>query len=60
MAPSAIEKEETINSPTLGLKLPANAKERLEKAGIDIAHYPTKPVKPDFLDQVYAIRSEFR
>ena len=63
MAPSATTTEEQATetfSPTLGLKLPENAKQRIEKAGIDSFAYPTRPRKPDFLDEVYAIRSEYR
>ena len=62
MAPSSIEVEtqETFSSPTLGLKVPKNAEARLLKAGVDPEHYPTRPAKPDYLDQVYAIRSQFR
>lgn len=62
MAPSAITEtaEETFSSPTLGLKVPKNTEQRLLKAGIDPQNYPTRPAKPDYLDQVYAIRSEFR
>ena len=62
MAPSAITEveQETFSSPTLGLKIPKNAEERLVRSGIDPLHYPTRPAKPDYLDQVYAIRSEFR
>ena len=69
MAPSAtttatIETEkETDTSKNLlpqGLQLPENASKRLAKAGIDPKTYPTRPQKPDFLDQVYSIRSEYR
>ena len=62
MAPSATVTEEqpTFSTPTLGLKIPKNAEARLTKAGIDTTHYPTRPAKPDYLDQVYAIRNEFR
>lgn len=61
MAPSAaldLETEEL--SPSLGLQIPENAAKRLSKAGIDLKSYPTRPQKPDYLDQVYAIRSEYR
>ena len=61
MAPTAtadVESKET--SPTLGLTLPDNAAKRLIKAGIDPKTYPTRPQKPEYLDQVYAIRSEYR
>ena len=66
MAPSAITAVETSTSTstvtplTLGLKLPPNTVQRLSKAGIDPQQYPTRPQKPDYLDQVYAIRSEYR
>lgn len=61
MAPSAnsdLEAKEL--SPSLGLQIPENAEKRLSKAGIDLKSYPTRPQKPDYLDQVYAIRSEYR
>ncbi|KAL8746084.1 MAG: hypothetical protein Q9190_001869 [Brigantiaea leucoxantha] len=63
MAPSATQTEEQESStfsPTLGLHLPESAQQRLLKAGIDPQAYPTRPRKPDYLDQVYAIRSEYR
>lgn len=61
MAPSATTDLEAKDlSPALGLQLPENAVKRLSKAGIDLKSYPTRPQKPDFLDQVYAIRSEYR
>ena len=64
MAPSAITtvetETETVSPLTLGLKLPKNTVQRLEKSGIDPKQYPTRPQKPEYLDQVYAIRSEFR
>ncbi|MCJ1308191.1 hypothetical protein MMC25_001843 [Agyrium rufum] len=58
MAPSATETSSNPGtfSPTLGLKLPPNAINRLSKAGVDTNAYPTRPQKPDYLDQVYAIR----
>ncbi|MCJ1233864.1 hypothetical protein MMC14_001822 [Varicellaria rhodocarpa] len=61
MAPSATTefKHENIVVKS-GLSLPENAAKRLAKAGIDTNTYPTRPQKPDFLDQVYAIRSEPR
>ena len=62
MAPSAITEtqQETFNSPSLGLKVPKNAEARLVKAGVDPTQYPTRPAKPEYLDQVYAIRNEYR
>ncbi|KAL9041084.1 MAG: hypothetical protein Q9214_004233 [Letrouitia sp. 1 TL-2023] len=63
MAPSAISGEDKnldTFSPALGLQLPRNAEQRLRKAGIDPRFYPTRPQKPEYLDEVYAIRSEYR
>lgn len=61
MAPSAeIDLEAEEFSPSLGLQIPENAAKRLSKAGIDLKSYPTRPQKPDYLDEVYAIRSEYR
>ncbi|MCJ1317606.1 hypothetical protein MMC15_002931 [Xylographa vitiligo] len=61
MAPTATaDVESPTPSPTLGLTLPDNAAKRLVKAGIDPKSYPTRPQKPEYLDQVYAIRSEYR
>lgn len=61
MVPSATTEFETDHvSPALGLQLPENAAKRLSKAGIDLKAYPARPTKPEFLDQVYAIRSEYR
>ena len=61
MAPSATTDLRT-EDPRIqsGLSLPENTAKRLIKAGIDPTAYPTRPQKPDFLDQVYAIRSEPR
>jgi len=58
MAPSAVsdEKTETFSGPTLGLQLPPNAAAKLKSAGIDQNSYPTRPQKPDYLDQAYAVR----
>lgn len=61
MAPTATNTDETNTGlPSLGLQLPVNAAKRLTKAGIELTTYPTRPEKPEFLDQVYSIRSEFR
>ncbi|MCJ1436582.1 hypothetical protein MMC27_005962 [Xylographa pallens] len=61
MAPTATaDVDRPTPSPSLGLALPANAAARLAKAGIDPKAYPTRPQKPEYLDQVYAIRSEPR
>lgn len=61
MAPTATHTDEKITVlPSLGLQLPVNATKRLAKAGIDLTAYPTRPEKPEFVDQVYSIRSEFR
>lgn len=61
MSPSATTELEAKDlSPALGLPIPENAVKRLSKAGIDLEQYPTRPKKPDYLDQVYAIRSEYR
>ncbi|KZF19280.1 TauD-domain-containing protein [Xylona heveae TC161] len=43
------------------LALPATARARLEKAGIDLSNgYPYRPAKPLYLDDVIAIRNEDR
>lgn len=43
------------------LKLPAPARERLEKAGIDLSKgYPYRPSRPLFLQDVYKIRDQPR
>ncbi|MCJ1401791.1 hypothetical protein MMC11_005008 [Xylographa trunciseda] len=61
MAPTATAAVESASaSPTFGLTLPDSAAKRLVKAGIDPTSYPTRPQKPEYLDQVYAIRSEYR
>ena len=62
MAPSAIadHQEETFSGPKLGLTLPQNAVERLKGSGIDPDSYPTRPQKPDFLDEVFAVRNKHR
>lgn len=40
------------------LPLPAPARERLEKAGIDLSQgYPYRPARPLYLDDVYNIRN---
>lgn len=61
MASSTITDNGTkTESPALGLQIPENAAKRLLKAGIDLTTYPTRPQKPDFFDQVYAMRNEYR
>lgn len=43
------------------LALPASARQRLEKAGIDLsAGYPYRPSRPLYLDDVYKIRDQDR
>jgi hypothetical protein len=43
------------------LAIPASARERLEKAGIDLSEgYPYKPARPLYLDDVYNIRNHDR
>jgi len=43
------------------LPLPAAARERLEKAGIDLSNgYPERPAKPLYLQDAFAIRNEDR
>ncbi|KAI9713232.1 MAG: hypothetical protein M1820_001218 [Bogoriella megaspora] len=63
MAPIAIEPTITDvvqqKKDTLGLPAPARA--RLEKAGIDLSEgYPYRPAAPLYLDDVYNIRSKDR
>ncbi|TVY35356.1 putative alpha-ketoglutarate-dependent sulfonate dioxygenase [Lachnellula occidentalis] len=69
MAPSAIDvplpidariKDVVIQKKDT-LPLPAAARARLEKAGIDLSNgYPERPAKPLFLDDAYNIRNEDR
>ncbi|KZT24632.1 TauD-domain-containing protein [Neolentinus lepideus HHB14362 ss-1] len=47
-----------VASPTLGLTLPERTKDKLIRGGIDPDVYPTRPQKPQFLDEVYRIRGE--
>lgn len=43
------------------LPLPATARERLERAGIDLSNgYPERPAKPLYLDDAFSIRNEER
>lgn len=61
MAPSAIDPSIVdVAQPrkdTLGL--PAAARERLEKAGIDLSKgYPYRPARPLYLQDAYTIRNE--
>ncbi|TVY51611.1 putative alpha-ketoglutarate-dependent sulfonate dioxygenase [Lachnellula cervina] len=69
MAPSAIDVPQPIDSRIKDvviqkkdtLPLPAAARARLEKAGIDLSNgYPERPAKPLFLDDAYNIRNEER
>ncbi|TVY16179.1 putative alpha-ketoglutarate-dependent sulfonate dioxygenase [Lachnellula arida] len=69
MAPSAIDVPQPIDSRIKDvviqkkdtLALPAAARARLEKAGIDLSNgYPERPAKPLFLDDAYNIRNEDR
>jgi len=69
MAPSAIDLPLPIDSRIKDvviqkkdtLPLPAAARARLEKAGIDLSNgYPERPAKPLFLDDAYNIRNEDR
>ncbi|TVY40585.1 putative alpha-ketoglutarate-dependent sulfonate dioxygenase [Lachnellula subtilissima] len=69
MAPSAIDLPLPIDSRIKDvviqkkdtLPLPAAARARLEKAGIDLSNgYPERPAKPLFLDDAYSIRNEDR
>ncbi|KIV98548.1 uncharacterized protein PV09_09645 [Verruconis gallopava] len=55
----AIKDVEEPRKDTLGI--PDAARQRLEKAGIDLsAGYPYRPLKPLYLDDVYNIRSKDR
>jgi hypothetical protein len=63
MAPMAIpihesiEEKDTVQPKKDSLGLPDSARERLEKAGIDLSNgYPYRPAKPLYLDDVYKIR----
>ena len=63
MAPIAIpvhehiQEKDTVQPRKDSLGLPEPARERLEKAGIDLsAGYPYRPAKPLYLDDVYKIR----
>jgi Taurine catabolism dioxygenase TauD, TfdA family len=62
MAPIAVEPIDPtfkdVEQPKIdNLELPATAKTRLERAGIDISVYPYRPAKPIYLDDVYNLRS---
>ena len=64
MAPSAIELpiEPTIKDFVIQKKdtlpLPAAARARLEKAGIDLSNgYPERPAKPLYLDDAFGVRN---
>jgi hypothetical protein len=61
MAPIAIQDTFTdVVQPkkdTLGL--PAPARERLQKAGVDLSNgYPYRPARPLYLDDAYSVRNE--
>ena len=69
MAPSAIDPplpidpriKDVVIQKKDTLPLPAAARARLEKAGIDLSNgYPERPAKPLFLDDAYSIRNEDR
>lgn len=63
MAPAAIDPQIVdVAAPTRHeIALPQAAKERLEKAGIDLSQgYPYKPARPLYLDDVYNIRNQDR
>lgn len=62
MAPIAIEQHQFTDvvqpkKDTLGL--PATARERLQKAGVDLSNgYPYRPARPLYLDDAYSVRNE--
>lgn len=63
MAPSAIlpEIRDVAQPKKDTLPLPATARARLEKAGVDLSGgYPYRPARPLYLDDAYNIRSEDR
>lgn len=63
MAPSAIlpEIRDVAQPKKDTLPLPASARARLEKAGIDLSGgYPYRPARPLYLDDAYNIRSADR
>lgn len=60
MAPAAIDPRivDVAEPRKETLPLPSNARERLEKAGIDLsAGYPYRPARPLYVDDVYNIRN---
>lgn len=60
MAPAAIDPRivDVAEPRKETLPLPPNARERLEKAGIDLsAGYPYRPARPLYVDDVYNIRN---
>ncbi|QKX57137.1 uncharacterized protein TRUGW13939_04245 [Talaromyces rugulosus] len=63
MAPAPIDLQIVdVAAPTKHeISLPQPARERLEKAGIDLSQgYPYKPARPLYLDDVYNIRNQNR
>jgi hypothetical protein len=63
MAPAAIIPEivDVVQPKKDNLDLPAPTRARLEKAGIDLTDgYPSRPAKPLYLQDVYAIRDKER
>jgi len=66
MAPIAIEPidpsiKDTVVPKKDTLPLPQPARERLEKAGIDLSSgYPYRPARPLYLDDVYNVRNHDR
>jgi len=53
----SIKEADTVQPKKDTIGLPAAARARLEKAGIDLSNgYPYRPAKPLYLDDVYAIR----
>ncbi|CRG86289.1 Putative alpha-ketoglutarate-dependent sulfonate dioxygenase [Talaromyces islandicus] len=63
MAPAPIDPQIVdVAAPTKHeIALPQPARERLEKAGIDLSEgYPYKPARPLYLDDVYNIRNQNR
>ncbi|KAI5456589.1 hypothetical protein BGZ63DRAFT_495715 [Mariannaea sp. PMI_226] len=65
MAPSAttlnIQIKDVVPSKKDTIPIPGPARERLEKAGIDLTNgYPYRPPRPLYLDDVYNIRNESR
>ncbi|GAD97821.1 alpha-ketoglutarate-dependent taurine dioxygenase [Paecilomyces variotii No. 5] len=60
MAPASIDPQivDVVQPRKDTLNLPDSARERLEKAGIDLSQgYPYRPAKPLYLDDVYNVRN---